>query len=451
MYATKLAPSRRRQNQNSTMKQTNTTSGTSGMMYADTISGYAQMTRNVWESLAQAMTKSGLNVLQLSDALTPTALAVVAAAAFALHPLVSWWLTADTQVLRLAGEPPRWTFVGVVGAVTQFLVPVVLPGFAVAYVGGHLLYNVKYVNGLAVYGGSAETGFLVHVGCGSAWFVLAPLQFYGPLRRRFPVLHRRIGYTALAVSAVSGIGLLGLLPRAHAGVSVQLLTVWVLPMWAWCNYAAWRAIAIYRDVETHRRLNILSLALSATIVLMRPVTLAFMAVHPSWTFGRALGLTAWVVTGVVAAATAWYLHAALVVPAQCRPRLQHSGHVLLAAPPPMPLPPTMTMTTTSATSSSSSKGTSGFLPARVTSYAALDTSGRSLLLAVHVESDWDLVIPPGWYAEPFPTHPFPFLPPLTPFITDPTYLLLLLLLLLLLPLSAVTPHRSPPSPPPLRR
>jgi len=406
------------------------------MMYADTITGYAQMTRNVLESLAQAMTRTGLNVLQLSDALTPTALAVVAAAAFALHPLVSWWLTADTQVLRLAGEPPRWTFVGVVGTVTQFLVPVVLPGFAVAYVGGHLLYNVKYVNGLAVYGGSAETGFLVHVGCGSAWFILAPLQFCGPLRRRFPVLHRRIGYAALAVAAVSGVGLLGLLPRAHAGVSVQLLTVWVLPMWAWCNYAAWRAVAIYRDVETHRRLNILSLALSATIVLMRPVTLAFMVAHPSWTFERALGLTAWVVTSVVAAATLWYLHAALVVPAQRRPRLQHSGHVLLAAPPPMPLPPTAT-TTTSSTSSSSSSGTSGFLPARVTSYAALDTPGRSLLLAVHVESDWDLVIPPGWYAEPYPFHPFPYhrsSPSLQPS-----------------PAAATGCHRSPPFPPPLRR
>ena len=142
------------------------------------------------------------------------------------------------------------------------------PAFVLYYV----VYYLYIQRQGRIYPAAVNKGFYLHSVTGSIYLLSGMLQFYDQLRQRAPRIHRWIGYLFYAMVAVTSIGIVWIAQSPHSGISAQLATLFFLPLWIGINIASFRAIAVFRDVEMHRMLNILGLALAASIIGMRPVT-----------------------------------------------------------------------------------------------------------------------------------------------------------------------------------
>jgi ferredoxin-NADP reductase len=186
---------------------------------------------------------------------------------------------------------------------------------------GGKIYDGKIVN----------IGYLLHSSSGSLYFICGGLQFYTPLRQHYPVIHRLTGYTYYLMVLLTSIGIAWISIKPHAGLSSQIATASFLPPWMVINIIALRAIAIYRDVELHRQLNILGLSFASSIVFMRPLVAVVMLMMPEWDFGRSLGLVLWVAMCWAVFGAVLYILGAYTVPTLKHPRLQHSGEVTVGS------------------------------------------------------------------------------------------------------------------------
>ena len=169
----------------------------------------------------------------------------------------------------LVGEEFPSFGVKLVGHFFHFSTLLGLPAFVIFYVMGYLYYFLKTVIGLYIYGGHLEWAFHTHVISGSLYFIAGALQFFEPLRQYYPHVHRFFGYVYYAMVVVTSVGICWLCVKPHAGVSAQIAVIMFLPQWIWLNWLSFRAIAVHRNVELHRQLNIVGLAFASAITSMR--------------------------------------------------------------------------------------------------------------------------------------------------------------------------------------
>ena len=126
---------------------------------------------------------------------------------------------------------------------------VIFPSFVIGYV----IVNQWIIGRGRVYEGKVLTiGYFLHTGTGCVYFIAGGLQFYNPLRQKYPRVHRCIGYIYYLMVILTSVGIATLAIKPHSGLSTQFTVSFFLPSWIWCNILSFRAIAIYRDVETHR-------------------------------------------------------------------------------------------------------------------------------------------------------------------------------------------------------
>lgn len=126
---------------------------------------------------------------------------------------------------------------------------IVFPSFVIFYV-----VLVQWITaGGNVYEGKILTvGYMIHSSSGSLYFIAGGLQFYAPLRQRYPRIHRCLGYIYYCMVFITTVGITILTLKPHSGFSTQIAVLSFLPPWVLCNITAFRAIVYFRDVELHR-------------------------------------------------------------------------------------------------------------------------------------------------------------------------------------------------------
>ena len=104
-------------------------------------------------------------------------------------------------------------------------------------------------SGNKVYEGSkAPTlGLYIHASSGCVYFIAGGLQFYNPLRQRYPAIHRLLGYLYYSMVPFMSVGLCMIAVKPNSGFPTQVAILLFLPPWVLCNIAAFRAIAFFRD------------------------------------------------------------------------------------------------------------------------------------------------------------------------------------------------------------
>lgn len=312
----------------------------------------------------------------LSD-VGPTILAAILALFFGLHPLIMVFVNANKArygyVMRMSGEPEPSMWLTYIGKLVYTATAITVPLFVLVYVVGYLFIFVERMRGGVYQGNMMRSGFYVHTISGSIYLLAGVAQFYAPLRQHYPKIHRAIGYLYYLMVVITSLGLIALAHKPHAGISAQIAIVISLPQWVWLNIASFRAIVVNRDVESHRYLNTMGLVFASSIMLMRPVTMALMAYQSSWSFERGLGLALWICFVVSVNSAALYIYLGLIRPAARRPRLQHSGAVVVTG--------------------TGERG--GMMPARIVSFTILDTARRTVLLSIDIGDPNDVQFPPG--------------------------------------------------------
>lgn len=150
---------------------------------------------------------------------------------------------------RLIATSPRSASDYIGKFTSDVLAFVVFPVFVVFYV-----VVSQWINtGGKVYDGKVLTiGYLLHSSTGSLYFISGGLQFYSPLRQRYPRVHRCLGYIYYLMAMLTSIGIAVIALKPHSGFPTQVAVLSFLPPWVLCNISAFRAIVIYRDVELHR-------------------------------------------------------------------------------------------------------------------------------------------------------------------------------------------------------
>lgn len=132
---------------------------------------------------------------------------------------------------------------------SDIVVYILFPIFVFLYV---ILFQ-WIIEGGKIYDGEYLTaGYILHSSTGSLYYIAAGLQFYLPLRQRYPKIHRYIGYFYYIMVVLTSIGIVMICRKPNSGLSTQVAAFMFLPPWLVCNFLALRAIAVYRDVEVHR-------------------------------------------------------------------------------------------------------------------------------------------------------------------------------------------------------
>lgn len=104
-----------------------------------------------------------------------------------------------------------------------------------------------------IYDGKILTvGYFIHSGSGALYLITGGLQFYTPLRQRYPKIHRFLGYVYYSMSLITAVGVTIMAYKPSGGLTSQLGVLTFLPPWVLVNILAFRAIVFFRDVELHR-------------------------------------------------------------------------------------------------------------------------------------------------------------------------------------------------------
>lgn len=150
---------------------------------------------------------------------------------------------------RLIATSPRSASDYIGKFTSDVLAFIVFPVFVVFYV----VVSQWIINGGKIYDGKVLTiGYLLHSSTGSLYFISGGLQFYSPLRQRYPRVHRCLGYIYYFMAMLTSIGISIIALKPHSAFPSQVAVLSFLPPWVLCNISAFRAIVIYRDVELHR-------------------------------------------------------------------------------------------------------------------------------------------------------------------------------------------------------
>lgn len=176
-----------------------------------------------------------------------TIIIVTIVIAFTIH----WFLMRRNAIIegRLTAISPSSRMEAIGQFISDAFAFVIFPLFVIGYV----IINQWIIGGGKVYDGKMLTiGYFLHSATGCIYFIAGGLQFYTPLRQKYPRTHRCIGYIYYFMVILTSVGIVTLAVKPHSGLSTQFAVLFFLPPWIWCNILSFRAIAIYRDIELHR-------------------------------------------------------------------------------------------------------------------------------------------------------------------------------------------------------
>lgn len=142
---------------------------------------------------------------------------------------------------RLIATSPRSTLDYLAKLTSDVFAFIIFPLFFV----GHI--------GLITLDGSVLTfGYFLHITSGCLYLITGGLQFYTPLRQRYPIVHRYMGYIFYIMVLIMSVGLMIVTVRPISGFPTQMAILTFLPPWVIGNMLAFRAIVFFKDVELHR-------------------------------------------------------------------------------------------------------------------------------------------------------------------------------------------------------
>ncbi len=110
--------------------------------------------------------------------------------------------------------------------------------------------------------------FILHTSFGGLALLLAPWQFVGWLRRRFPAMHRWAGRAYLGCVAVAGVAAFPVAFGTFAGPIAATGFSLMATAWLGATLLAWRAVRRHH-YAAHRRWMIRSFALCLSAVTLR--------------------------------------------------------------------------------------------------------------------------------------------------------------------------------------
>lgn len=114
------------------------------------------------------------------------------------------------------------------------------------------LFVVMFGSGLRLDGELVTFGYFLHIITGDLYLITGGLQFYAPLRQRYPKVHRYLGYIYYLMVLITAVGIIIIGIKPLSGFPTQMAVLTLLPPWIVINILAFRAIVFYRDVELHR-------------------------------------------------------------------------------------------------------------------------------------------------------------------------------------------------------
>ena len=156
---------------------------------------------------------------------------------------------------------PRWPGAIAFGLTTLLSLYVAIHGLS--YLVGTQAPPVVEDNGMGM------TVLMVHAGGAGVALLLGPLQFLEFIRKRARTLHRWIGRTYLVACLIGGVAGGLLAPFTAAGPIAAWGFLLLALIWLWVNALGWRAAAIKRDFDEHKRWMIRSFALTLAAVTLR--------------------------------------------------------------------------------------------------------------------------------------------------------------------------------------
>jgi hypothetical protein len=148
-----------------------------------------------------------------------------------------------------------------------------------------------------------------HIFSGGLFIVLAPLQLAGPVRRRFPVLHRWSGRFLLVIGSIAAVtGLYFGIVLPIAGIAESIIIVLVGVLFLVAIMRAFRAIR-RRDAVRHREWMLrafgVMVAVPATRVMGAVLDVAFAPTGIS--SARLFVIDLWITWALVIALTEWWI------------------------------------------------------------------------------------------------------------------------------------------------
>lgn len=112
-------------------------------------------------------------------------------------------------------------------------------------------------------------GLFTHVFGGMVWLFAAVCQFIGPIRRRYPLVHRVSGYVCIIFEVISSLGLIALLYSPHmSGVTGTITGSIFLTYWNVCLFLGTK-FAIERDIDSHKRWMTRNVFVGSSVVFQR--------------------------------------------------------------------------------------------------------------------------------------------------------------------------------------
>lgn len=142
---------------------------------------------------------------------------------------------------RLIATSPRSTLDYLAKFICDISVFVVIP-----------LFVVMFGSGLRLDGELVTFGYFLHISTGSLYLITGGLQFYAPLRQRYPKVHRYLGYIHYLMVLMTVVGLMIVGIKPHSGFPTQMALLTFVPPWVVINILSFRAIVFYKEVELHR-------------------------------------------------------------------------------------------------------------------------------------------------------------------------------------------------------
>lgn len=156
---------------------------------------------------------------------------------------------------------PRWLSI-LVWAIMAFM-SLAIGAYGLLYLFGAKAPPVVEDNGMGM------TLLSVHASAAGIALLIGPLQFVETIRRRAPRVHRWIGRTYVLACLVAGAAGLVLAPFTAAGPIAASGFFTLAVLWLSFNAIGWRAAALQRDFDAHKRWMVRSFALTFAAVTLR--------------------------------------------------------------------------------------------------------------------------------------------------------------------------------------
>jgi Predicted membrane protein (DUF2306) len=166
-------------------------------------------------------------MVRATDAYNRPGPAVIRGTGIAFILRLPFILQEETKRTRLLATSPRSTFDNLWKLVGNVSALFVFPAFAVLHLGGLKVLTF---------------GFFLHVSTGCLYLVTGGLQYYAPLRQRYPKVRRYLGYIHYLMVLLTAVGISMIAVKPHSGFPTLMAILTFLPPWVVVNILAFRAI-----------------------------------------------------------------------------------------------------------------------------------------------------------------------------------------------------------------